>query len=233
MIGYPGVDQLTIGGRGFLRGILRVRGTAGHTGSRSINKTSNAIEKAADLVRAFAEHRSPAPPDPILDLSPKLTVTRIYGGESFSIVPDLCILSIDVRLTTAFDHIAAGNLVQTTVKEVDEAWPTTGTTVIDFQETWPAYVINRASPLRRALLAAAERHLPAPVTPKIAGPSNIGNFLAQRGIEATAGLGVRYESLHGTDERIDLSTVAPIQATYHQAILDLLQGITGPSSRSI
>jgi succinyl-diaminopimelate desuccinylase len=152
-----------------------------------------------------------------------LTVTRIHGGEGFSIVPDLCTLSVDVRLTTTFDHTAAGDLVQTIVRKVDEAWPATSTTVIDLQETWPAYVINPASPLRRALLAAADRHLPSPVTPKVAGPSNIGNFLAQRGIDATAGLGVRYENLHGTDERIDLSTVAPIQATYHQAILDLLK----------
>jgi succinyl-diaminopimelate desuccinylase len=57
---------------------------------------------------------------------------------------------------------------------------------------------------------------------KVAGPSNIGNYLATLGIEATAGFGVGYRNLHGTDECIELATIPQVQATYHKAILELL-----------
>ncbi len=55
-----------------------------------------------------------------------------------------------------------------------------------------------------------------------AGPSNIGNYLAGLGIEATAGFGVDYRGLHGTDERIRIDSIPPVEAAYHQACLALL-----------
>jgi succinyl-diaminopimelate desuccinylase len=76
MIGYPGIDELVIGGRGFLRAQLTVRGTAGHTGSRRASHASNAVEKAADLISILTRHREPGPIDPTLGLPPRLTVTK-------------------------------------------------------------------------------------------------------------------------------------------------------------
>ncbi len=61
------------------------------------------------------------------------------------------------------------------------------------------------------------------MTVKVAGPSNIGNYLAKFGIGTTAGFGVRYRNLHGTDERIELATIPQVQAVYHEAILTLLR----------
>jgi succinyl-diaminopimelate desuccinylase len=57
---------------------------------------------------------------------------------------------------------------------------------------------------------------------KIAGPSNIGNYLAGLGVPATAGFGVDYKGLHGTDERIHLDSIPAVQAAYHHALRTLL-----------
>ena len=46
--------------------------------------------------------------------------------------------------------------------------------------------------------------------------------LAGLGIPATAGFGVHYQGLHGTDERIRLDSIPAVQAVYHQALLTLL-----------
>ena len=62
--------------------------------------------------------------------------------------------------------------------------------------------------VRVALSRAAERHLKKHVPANVAGPSNIGNYLAELGIDATAGLGVWYKDLHGAKERIELATVS-------------------------
>ena len=48
------------------------------------------------------------------------------------------------------------------------------------------------------------------------------NYLAGLGIPATAGFGVVYEGLHGTDERIRIDSIPPVHAAYHLALLTLL-----------
>jgi succinyl-diaminopimelate desuccinylase len=221
MIGYPGCDQLVVGGRGFLRARVTVRGRAGHTGSSSPDQ-DNAVEKAAYLVGSLARQYIPAPVDPQILLPPKLTVTGIHGGESYSVVPDRCSVEVDVRLTPSFPKEAAVSLLRNAVAELDRSHPAGRGAEIEFEESWPAYHLAESAPIRIALMTAAQKHLDTPVTAKVAGPSNIGNYLASLGIDATAGLGVRYEGLHGTDERIDLASIPPVQATYHEAVLTLL-----------
>jgi succinyl-diaminopimelate desuccinylase len=222
MIGYPGTEELIVGSRGVQRAEVTVRGRSGHSGSSHPARRTNAVEKAAHLVHALARHQTPAPTDPDLGLAPKLTVTAVHGGEGYTIVPDRCTINIDVRLTREFDDAAASRLLQEAITGIDREWPETPQTEISLQQTWPAYKLGDDTPIRMALATAASRHLPHPPQPKVSGPSNIGNYLAQLGIPATAGLGVRYEGLHGTDERIEIATVPLIQATYHEAVLTLL-----------
>lgn len=223
MIGYPGIDHLVVGGRGFLRANLGVRGQAGHTGgSQHLSKDDNAVEGAADLVRALSAYRVPGPVDLTLELAPKLTITGIRGGSGFSTVPDQCSVEVDIRLTKSFDETAAEYLLNNIVRCFDANRPTAERTTISLLESWPAYITEEGAPIRLALTKAAERHLADRVTAKVAGPSNIGNYLSTLGIPATAGLGVRYAALHGTNERVDITTIPAVQATYHQAVMDLL-----------
>ncbi len=222
MIGYPGTEELIVGSRGVQRAEVTVRGRSEHSGSSHPAGRTNAVEKAAHLVHALAHHQAPAPIDRDLGLPPKLTVTAVQGGEGYTIVPDRCTINVDVRLTTDFDSDSASRLLQEIVTSIDQEWPQTPQTEISMQQTWRAYKLGEDTPIRMALTTAASRHLPRAPRPKVSGPSNIGNYLAQLGIPATAGLGVRYQGLHGTDERIELATIPPIQATYHEAVLTLL-----------
>ncbi|MGH4018232.1 MAG: hypothetical protein ACRDT0_03095 [Pseudonocardiaceae bacterium] len=75
--------------------------------------------------------------------------------------------------------------------------------------------------MRTALIDAATT-AGVEVEPKVAGPTNIGNYLADLGIPATAGFGVSYIGLHGTDERAHLDTIPTVQAVYHNAVLHLM-----------
>jgi len=43
-------------------------------------------------------------------LPPKFTPTAIHGGGSFSLVPDLCGLELDIRLTCLRRHVGADDL---------------------------------------------------------------------------------------------------------------------------
>jgi succinyl-diaminopimelate desuccinylase len=218
MIGYPGLDKLVIGGRGVHRVKLHVHGVASHSGGSKT--TPNAIDKAAHLIHALSTAELPDRASPEFPLPGKLTVTAIHGGQGYSVTPDLCTLNVDIRTTPSFDDHAATRLLEHHVTGVDHAWPGTRPTLIQIDTRWPAYALANDAPLRTALLDAAKT-TGIEVEAKIAGPSNIGNYLAGLGIPATAGFGVDYHNLHGTDERARLDTIPTVQATYHNAVLHL------------
>jgi succinyl-diaminopimelate desuccinylase len=223
MIGYPGPDHVVTGGRGVLRARLHVHGVAGHSGSAS-SVTPSAIAKAATLVTRLHEAELPGPAGPGFPLPARLTVTAISGGEGYSVVPDLCVVNVDVRLTPAFDSHAALKTMREAAAAADDDWPGTQPTYVEVTTSWPPYALPENSPLRTALLSAA-RDAGITARAKVAGPSNIGNYLAGLGIPATAGFGVAYEGLHGTDERIRIDSIPPVQTAYHQALLTLLPAV--------
>ncbi|MGH3927299.1 MAG: M20/M25/M40 family metallo-hydrolase, partial [Pseudonocardiaceae bacterium] len=151
----------------------------------------------------------------------KVTVTAVQGGQGYSVTPDLCTLNIDIRTTPIFDDNAASALLNQVTTRVDQHWPDTRPTLVQLTTRWPAYALPTDSPLRTTLLRVA-RNFGVDVEAKIAGPSNIGNYLAGLGIPATAGFGVTYAGLHATDERIRLDTIPTTQAVYHATLLSLL-----------
>jgi succinyl-diaminopimelate desuccinylase len=219
MIGYPGLEHVVTGSRGVLRARMHVHGIAGHSGGS--RATPSAIAKAAALITQLHDTPLPGPAGPDFPLPAKLTVTAINGGEGYSAVPDLCTFSIDVRLTPALDDRAALELLRSAAAGIDADWPGTQPTHVEVTTRWPPFALSEDEPLRAALLNAAEA-AGVPATAKVAGPSNIGNYLAGLRIPATAGFGVDYRGLHGTDERIAVESIPPVQASYHQALLTLL-----------
>lgn len=219
MIGYPGMDKLVVGGRGVHRVKLHVHGVASHSGGSKT--TPSAIEKAANLVRVLSAAELSDSASSEFPMAGKLTVTAIEGGQGYSVTPDLCTLHVDVRTTRTFDDEDAARLLKHLVAQVDDAWPGTQPTLIQVDTRWPAFALAEDSRLRTAILDAA-RTIGVDVEPKIAGPSSIGNYLAGLNIPATAGFGVDYVGLHGTDERIRTDTIPTIQAIYHAAVLALL-----------
>jgi len=221
MIGYPGDDSVVIGSRGFFRAQITVHGKAAHSGSGSTGHV-NAVERAAALVAALS--RDPLEPADVdgFGLPPKLTVTAIQGGEGYSTVPDRCVVNVDVRLTPTFDAAAACAVLEKTVATLDRRWSTVPPCTIEAGASWPPYRLDGGSSLVASLREAVEEVSGTPPTLRVCGPSNIGNYLATLHIDATAGFGVAYRDAHGTDERIDLSTVPTVYAAYLSALERLL-----------
>jgi succinyl-diaminopimelate desuccinylase len=85
MIGYPGLDSIMVGARGFWRATLRIHGEAAHSGA-STRRGSNAIAKAAELVRMLRElhEQVAAASGAEFPLAPAVTVTGISGGGDYS-----------------------------------------------------------------------------------------------------------------------------------------------------
>lgn len=223
MIGYPGLEDVVVGGRGLWRATIAVHAPSGHSGSS--RQVVGAISRAAHLVRLLDKMRLPgADAGSGFPLGPKLSVTALHGGQGFSVTPSRCELNVDVRTTPSFDAHDAETVVRKAVAELDADLPTSAATEVVPVASWPPFRLDEDQQPAAALLQAAAR-AGLSVRPKTAGPSNIGNLLASEGIGATtAGFGVAYEGLHGIDERADLAGLPQVYAVYRQAVLHLLTG---------
>lgn len=217
MLGYPGFDRIGIGGRGFERAEVTVHGESAHSGSSS-PRGSNAIAIAARFVEHLSRVDLPKPTSSDFPLSPRLSVTKISGGHGFSELPDLCHVHIDVRLTPAFGRTEARALVASQAAEVRAEFAGQPRIDIVWRGGWPAYRLPASSVVAATLARAAGEVLRHPVEQVVVGPSNIGNMLFERGVEATCGFGVAYRNVHAADECIDLSTVRPVYDVYLRAM---------------
>ncbi|NYV78287.1 M20/M25/M40 family metallo-hydrolase [Streptomyces sp. UH6] len=223
MIGYPGIGDVVVGGRGLWRCVLTVHAPSGHSGAR--REVVGAVSRAARLVRMLDEAELPRDSFP---LPPRLTVTAIGGGEGFSVVPDRCDVNVDVRTTVEFGPRAAERLVRAVVTAFDAEGREAGAprprpTDVEPVASWPAYQLDGdRQPAAALLKAAAEAGLE--VGAKVAGPSNIGNLLAGEGVPATAGFGLPHQGLHGTDERVHLAELPRVYGVYRRAVGLLLGG---------
>lgn len=221
-IGYPGMDRIIVGCRGFVRARLRVHGVAAHSGS-SRSQGVNAVSRAVALCQQLERWSLPGP-DEAFPLPPKLTLTGLKGGsESFTQVPDACEVRVDIRLTPRFTDEHAHKALAESVSALDAAFPAVAPTDVDWIPGWPAYRLRPNHPLARALRDASRDELGTEVPTAVVGPSNIGNYLASLGVPALCGFGVRFEGIHAADERIDLDSLEPVYRIYRAALRTLHQ----------
>nr|WP_240467895.1 M20/M25/M40 family metallo-hydrolase [Streptomyces albus] len=168
MIGYPGMDEVVVGGRGLWRATITVHAPSGHSGS---SKTVvGAISRAAHLVRLLDAAELPGVDgDSGFPLPPKLSVTSFHGGQGFSVTPDRCELNVDIRTTPAFDAHDAETLIRKAVAELDADLPAPKPTDITPVAAWPPFrLAEDEQPAAALLTAAAEAGLT--VRAKTAGP---------------------------------------------------------------
>ncbi|MCX4635600.1 peptidase dimerization domain-containing protein [Streptomyces platensis] len=224
VIGYPGFEEVVVGDRGLWRATLTVHGPAGHSGSSK--SVTGSISRAARLIDLLDQPQLPGP-DSRFPLPAKVSVTAISGGSGFSVTPDRIDLNVDVRLTPAFNATDAAACVHGSVRQLDTEMPGPAPTNVSVVASWPPFQLTPKDEPAAAMLRAADS-LGVSLATKVAGPSNIGNLLSAHGVPATAGFGVPYEGLHGTDERAHLMELPLVYALHHRAFLDLLKS-TSPA----
>lgn len=242
LIGYPGCDRIMVGARGFERARLVVHGVAAPSGA-SGQRGLNAALRGAALAQALQAAPLPEAASPSFDRPAQLTVTGLQSGDGgFSQVPDRCELWLDLRLTPSFGAETARALVQRCVAAHDAqvaceaspagaalsaacaAAPTAPATDIHWLPGWPAYRVPDDHAMVAALREAARQEAGRELPCAVAGPSNIGNYLASLGVPALCGFGVRGQALHAADERMELASIAPVYRIYRRALQQLLAG---------
>ncbi|WP_321884080.1 M20 family metallopeptidase [Burkholderia cepacia] len=220
IIGYPGLNRIVVGARGFLRAIITVHGIGAHSGS-SRSFGVNAAIRGAKL--ALELNNIKFPEDDIFGLPAKITITNINSHGSFGNIPDRCELQVDIRLTPKFNAEKARAAVLNIVESFDAPDQGLRTSTLRWIEGWPAYRIEETHPIIKVLRDTSHRELGKILPLAVSGPSNVGNYLASIGVHAMCGFGVQCEGVHSADERIKIGSIAPVYRVYEQTLLQLMR----------
>ena len=203
---YPGNEKLIIGSRGFYRAIARISGTSEHSGSRNTTP-DNPITTACKFIESLQLDTTKSS----YPLPPKLSVTAIYGGEYFSMIPSIINVNIDIRTTTDFTATDAEQFLLERATKFDEKIR------IEKFESFPAYILDENTYIRNVFEKSLKQsgfNIPS----QVSGSSNIGNLLAKYEIPMIAGFGVNYKNAHAANECIDLTSIEPVRKVYENLI---------------
>src|SRR3989338_5389806 len=97
ILGYQGINEISIGARGWLRIKITTLGKSAHTGSRT-NKGINAIHAMGKIINAMTSLNLSQKTEPFFKFGSSLNISQINGGVAINIVPDKCEANIDIRL---------------------------------------------------------------------------------------------------------------------------------------
>jgi succinyl-diaminopimelate desuccinylase len=216
-IGYPGNTQICVGARGIYRINVTILGKAAHTGA-SERRGENAIEMMSSLVNRLAPIKYDDPSNCWLGAFPRITVTTIRGGQSFSIVPDCCMAGIDCRVTALQDSAWADGTIRGALRDVGVSEANYDIEVVSSYPAYSSCDSIYANVLQNAASKVFGRYIPK----RIAGPSNIGNAISCLGIPSTCGFGVKGISVHGPDECANIEEVDKVYNSYRDALEAIL-----------
>ena len=223
-IGYPGLNEIVCGSRGFFRTVLSLRGHMGHSGAVSL-PTELAADKLQRLLKAMADFNARQQPASVgFPLGARISLTSLdTGTKTYSVTASRIDCGLDIRLTPAFDAVAArawlDRALARIARDIGHAHPS----LLSAPDTWPPYRTPDDALLPQLLQRAAARTLGATPPLVVCGPSNIGNYLARQGTQVLSGFGVDFRNIHGPDECVRLASITPVLRVYRSAVREYLR----------
>ena len=218
-IGYPGIEQIVSGSRGFYRTVITLRGHMGHSGAETV-PAELAATKLQLLLKALEDFTRKAAADGAsFPLGPRASVTGLRtGAKTYSVTAAKIECAVDIRLTPQFDAEAARVFIDKTLARIDRQAGNAHPSTLSKPNSWPAYKTPDDALLPQLLQKAAAEVLGATPPLAISGPSNIGNYLAMHGTQVLSGFGVDFKNIHGPDECVRVASIADVFAVYRAAV---------------
>jgi acetylornithine deacetylase/succinyl-diaminopimelate desuccinylase-like protein len=214
---YSG-NQITLGHRGLIRYRLTCTGEAVHTGANEWQERStgaNAVTGMARLLLALESLEFPYSQTPYFEAFKMLITpgTVIKGGTSINVVPDTCTALVDARLTPEYSRAAMDAALQQCIADVTAAHPKLRFDV-QLLNYAPAAITGEHEPIVTALAEAIEQVKGQPAGKVVAGPTNEGYLLIERGIPTICGMGPTGANAHAVDEYVDIAGMVDAAAIF-------------------
>lgn len=223
ILGYQGINMISIGARGWLRLKLTTLGQSAHTGS-STKKGVNAIHGMVKAAHAISSFNIGAKKEPFFEFGSSLNISQIHGGVAINIVPDRCEALVDVRLVPS----QSKEEVIGQIKKELEGLGKNSQFKFELEELQyePAYLTDPQNEFVKILRDKAERKLNKNIPLIASGQGSVGNVISKLGIPIINAFGVESDNTHAPNEWINLDTVPTVFDIYRGSLKEFAKELT-------
>jgi len=213
ILGYQGVDEISIGARGWLRLKIITKGKSAHTGSRS-RKGNNAIHQMADVIAILKKLDLGNKKEPFFDYGSNFNISIIKGGIAINIVPDECEAKIDIRLLPSQNKKEILEKINRMLKKSKLSCK------IEVLQYENAFLTNSKNKFVRLLQKNVQRKLKKKIPLLSSGAGSIGNVVSRLKIPIINSFGCKNDNVHSPDEWVDINTLPKVFEIYKKTIQD-------------
>jgi|GEM_PF-911202 len=226
IIGYAGdQNEMAIGARGYHRYTFMIKGKSVHTGSRT-RQGVNAIVKAAKLVTELEQISFPQSIHNLFWFGSKITPAIIHGGSAINVVPDECVLKVDVRLSADLKKKDIDERIKAVLKKIKAEDPEFEV-ILTYDIGNEGYALNGDEKIVDIVLAAIQKTVN--IKPELIanGQAHIGNFLYKYKIPIVV-KGPVGSNVHSYDEYVTIDSIPQTSEIYAKAV-SYFFGLANPS----
>lgn len=224
VVGEPTGLNISLGHRGVAAYRIEIQGKSCH--AAVADRGTNAVYYAACIVKALEEKRRELSlfEDPDLG-APALSVGKIGGGVSPNVVPETCVIEVDVRTLPSFSLTQMEELLRKVVEEVQKEAPQSfGYQVTRSIPHLPPAKVPRDLELVE-FLSRSISDVPGEVPTFSPFPASCeASFLVEAGIPALIFGPGRIEEAHAANEFVPITQVVAAGRIYALLALRLLGG---------
>ena len=218
ILGYQGIDEISIGARGWLRLKLLTFGKSAHTGSRS-KKGINAIHVMGKAIVAISSLDLGNKTEPFFEFGSSLNISQIEGGVAINIVPDKCEAKIDVRLLPSQSKDEILEKIKTELENLKNKnqYFDYSLEVLQFEQ---AFLSNSKNAFIKILQNKAKEILGKDIPLVASGQGSVGNVISKLDIPIINGFGVESDNAHAPNEWINIDTIPLVFEIYKQSLIE-------------
>jgi len=217
ILGYQGREEISIGGRGFLRFKLITFGESAHTGSRN-KKGINAIHRMQKAMEAILKANFLKQKEKFFEYGSNLNFSLIKGGTAINIVPDKCEAMVDVRILPFQKPEKVLKEIYQKLKEIKKS-NKNFIFKIEVLQKQDAFLIDYNNPFLKILKENTEKILKGKIPFKTSGAGSVGNLIAKRKVPIINGFGCQCENAHAPNEWVNIRDLPKIYSIYKNSLI--------------
>jgi len=213
VLGYQGINEISIGARGWLRIKITTLGKSAHTGSRT-NKGVNAIHSMTKVINTITLLDLGERIEPFFEFGSSLNVSQINGGVAINIVPDKCEANLDIRLLPSQTKEEVLNKIKSKLDELKIQYE------LEILQHEQAYLTNPNNRFVKILRDTANEILGNEIPLVASGQGSVGNVISKIGIPIINAFGVESDNIHAPNEWINIDSVPKIFEIYKRSLIE-------------
>jgi len=216
ILGYQGINEISIGMRGWLRLKITAKGESAHTGSKS-KRGNNAIHQMAEIITTLRGLNLEGKKEPFFEYGSNFNVSLIKGGVSINIVPDECEISIDIRFLPSQNKQEIMNKIDETLKELKNKNPAVNYE-IEFLRYEPPFLTNPNDKFVKLLQKIAQDKLKTKIPLVTSGAGSVGSVITELGIPIINSFGCESDNGHAPNEWVNIESVPKVFEIYKESL---------------